>query len=177
MPCEPEKQDRFERADHNPLPYADPRLACARETRVGRLSCSACRKARTPAQGHLETGRSLGRYSKSAFNTIALAAMSSRDGIAPSVGGEMVGSQYAGLKTQLGPLPKGVVSYEAYDPELALIFCTSRTSWPNTRRGRQQKTSIVGMNTFQPRMLHANWSSSALASFRAGVSKPSVNQP
>jgi hypothetical protein len=25
--CKPEKQDRYERGDHNPLPYVDPRLA------------------------------------------------------------------------------------------------------------------------------------------------------
>jgi branched-chain amino acid transport system substrate-binding protein len=37
-------------------------------------------------------------------------------------GGGMVGSQYAALKTQLGPLLNGVVSFEAYVPELAADF-------------------------------------------------------
>ncbi len=37
-------------------------------------------------------------------------------------GGGMVGTQFAALKTQLGPLLNGLVNYEAYVPEVAAKF-------------------------------------------------------
>jgi hypothetical protein len=36
---------------------------------------------------------------------------------------------------------------------------------------------VLGLRQGQMKLHHANWSSNALASFRTGVSKPSVNHP
>jgi branched-chain amino acid transport system substrate-binding protein len=56
-------------------------------------------------------------------DTVGLIRAASETGLQTGMfGGGMVGSQYAALKTQLGPLLNGVVSYEAYVPELATYF-------------------------------------------------------